>query len=239
MNTSNPVSQTGRSGGGISILNTGYRSVHCITYSTLLLSHRIIFQMICCPCLILSLTIMKKLLRKILNDIKVGVGSEFDRNFEREAFFSKAWAKRKSPIRSGRHLLVDRGGLRRSIKGNTHTDHVSFSSSLPYSGIHNNGGEITVTARMKRYFWAKYKEASGGMGRTKKGQLRQNKRNKQLSSEAEFYKAMALMRVGSKVKIPQRQFIGNAPEVERLVEDIIKENVKPYLESIPGELKKL
>lgn len=181
---------------------------------------------------------MDKLIKKILKDIKVRVGSEFDRNFEQEAFFSQKWARRKSPVRGNKHLLIDRGHLRRSISGRTTTNAVEFSSSQPYAAIHNQGGEITVTPKMKRYFWAKYNEATGGMGRNKKGQLRQNKRNKQLSSEAEFFKAMALMKVGKKIKIPQRQFIGNAPEVENLVEEIIKDNVIPYLERIPDKLKK-
>lgn len=236
MSTSNPVSQTGRYGGGISILNTEYQSVRYTICSTPLLTNRKIFLKICKPYLTLPKT-MKHLIKKILQDIKVGVGSEFDRNFEREAFFSRKWARRKSPI--GKHLLINRGHLRRSISGKVGPNNVSFSSSLPHAAIHNEGGEITVTPKMKRYFWAKYLEASGGMGRTKKGALRQNSKNRRLSQEAEFWKAMALMRVGKKIKIPQRQFIGNSPEVENLVEDIIKDTIKGYLETLPEKLKKL
>jgi phage gpG-like protein len=36
------------------------------------------------------------------------------------------------------------------------------------------------------------------------------------------------MKKGSKIKMPQRQFIGNAPEVEKAVREIIEENVEKY-----------
>ena len=33
---------------------------------------------------------VREVFRNILNDIRVGVGDEFDQNFERQAFFSEA-----------------------------------------------------------------------------------------------------------------------------------------------------
>ena len=44
---------------------------------------------------------VQKIIRNILNDIRVEMGDEFDRNFERQAFFSEAWQRRKSPTRPG------------------------------------------------------------------------------------------------------------------------------------------
>ena len=55
-------------------------------------------------------------IKKILRDIQVELTDEFDRNFEREAFFSEAWERRRSPVRANEHLLVDSGTLRRSIQ---------------------------------------------------------------------------------------------------------------------------
>lgn len=40
---------------------------------------------------------MRKIIRRILKDIRVEMGDEFDRNFERQAFFSEAWQRRGSP----------------------------------------------------------------------------------------------------------------------------------------------
>lgn len=175
--------------------------------------------------------------RKILKDIKVDLTSEFDLNFERQAFFGEAWQRRKSPLRGDGHILVDSGALRRSISSRSDETSITFMSSSPYASIHNNGGEIKVTRRMKSFFWHKYYEAVGGFGRKKNGSLRENKKNRQLSTEAEFYKAMALMKVGSVIKIPRRRFLGTSPELEQRVKDIIETNLAEYFATIPQKLK--
>ena len=50
---------------------------------------------------------IQKIIKNILNDIRVDLTDEFDQNFERQAFFSKEWQRRKSPTRPGGHILVD------------------------------------------------------------------------------------------------------------------------------------
>ena len=50
-----------------------------------------------------------QIIKNILRDIQVEMTDEFDRNFERQAFFSEAWQRRKSPTRPGGHILVDTG----------------------------------------------------------------------------------------------------------------------------------
>lgn len=166
--------------------------------------------------------------RRILSDIRIDLGDEWDQNFEREGFFAEKWQRRHSPLRPGGHILVDTGKLRQSIKSRSDAESITFYSDLPYAGIHNEGGEIKVTARMKRYFWHRYYEAQGGFGRKKNGELRQDKRNRQLGTEAEFWRAMALMKEGKAIKIPKRQFLGMAPEVEKDVRDIIEKNLTEY-----------
>lgn len=175
---------------------------------------------------------VKEVFRRILNDLRVDLTDEFDQNFERQAFFSQAWERRKSPIRPGGHILVDSGGLRRSIKSRTTDNSITFYSELPYAAIHNEGGEIVVTARMKKYFWFKYHSATGSFGRKKNGERRNDKMNRQLTSEADFWKAMALMKVGAKIKIPRRQFLGAAPEVEERVRKIVEDNLTEYVDNI-------
>lgn len=178
-----------------------------------------------------------KILRKIIRDIKVDLTSEFDLNFERQAFFGEAWQRRKSPLRGDGHILVDSGALRRDIISRSDDTSITFMASLPYASIHNNGGEIKVTRRMKSFFWHKYYEAISGFGRKKDGSLRNDKKNKQLSTEAEFYKAMALMKVGSSIKIPRRRFLGTSPELEQRVKDIIEMNLAEYFATLPSKLK--
>ncbi len=171
---------------------------------------------------------LNKAIAESLQDIRVELVDEFDRNFERKAFFSKGWQRRRSGYRSDKPLLIDTGNLRRSIAGESTDNSVVFTSNAPQAHIHNHGGDITVTYKMKAYFWHKFKEANGGFGHTKKGERRKDKRNVALSEEAQFYRAMALMKVGRKIRIPQRQFIGNSPEVEDAVREIVEENLQRF-----------
>lgn len=168
------------------------------------------------------------IIRNILRDIQVEMADEFDRNFERQAFFSEAWQRRKSPTRPGGHILVDTGGLRRSVTSLVRDNSIVFRSEHPAAAIHNEGGEIKVTERMRRFFWYKYYEASGAFGRRKDGTPRKDRRTVRLTAEAEFWRCMALMKPGSVIRIPRRRFLGNAPEVEQTVRKIIEENITEY-----------
>lgn len=150
---------------------------------------------------------LRKVVKRILSDIRVELGDEFDQNFERQGFFAEKWQRRKSPIRGDGHILVASGDLRKSIRSRSDESSITFYSDLAYAGIHNEGGEIKVTAKMKRFFWHKYYE-----------------------TKDEFWKAMALMKVGKTIKIPRRQFLGMAPEVETEVRKIIEDNLTQYFE---------
>ena len=174
-------------------------------------------------------------IRHILSDIRVEIGDEFDKNFERQGFFTKAWARRKSPIRGDGHILVASADLRKSVQSRSDATSITFYSSSPYAAIHNEGGEIKVTEKMKRYFRAKFYES---MGMTKKqGGKRRTLTDggfyawtsqMNLNSNAEFWRAMALMKVGKTIKIPKRQFLGMAPEVEKEVTKIIEDELEEY-----------
>lgn len=171
------------------------------------------------------------IVRRILKDIRIELGDEFDKNFERQAFFSEAWERRKSPIRPGRAILTDTGQLRRSIRSRTTENSITFYTDLPYAAIHNEGGEIKVTKKMKSFFWHKYYEATGSFGRKKDGGKRNDKRTRQLTTEAEFWKFMALKKEGTSIVIPKRQFLGKSPEVEKAVKEIVEENMTEYFNS--------
>lgn len=168
------------------------------------------------------------IIRRILQDLQVELKDEFDQNFERQAFFSEAWQRRKSPLRPGGTILVDTGQLRSSIMSRTTDNSITFYTTLPYAEIHNDGGEIVVTEKMKRFFWHKYYAATGSFGRKKDGSLSRSKRTVQLSTEAEFWKFMALKKKGTAIKIPHRRFLGTSPEVEKTVREIIEENITEY-----------
>lgn len=186
---------------------------------------------------------VNRLIRVTLKDIKVEALDEFDRNFEREAFFNDKWARRKYNDDESRGLLIKTGNLRRSITGRiTDRDSVVIETTQPYAKIHNEGGTITVTRKMKKYFWWKYITITGSkrmkagipityserFSRKKDGTLRNTKRNRELTEEAKFYRAMALKKAGSKITIPKRQFIGNHPDLEKLLKEIFYNNAKNF-----------
>lgn len=175
---------------------------------------------------------MQGVIRRILKDIAIDMADEFDQNFTRQAFFTEAWARRKGPLRPGGATLVDTGSLRRSIKVRRTDTAVIFETFSPYAAIHNDGGEITVTTKMKRFFWWKYMSATGAFGRKKDGTPRKDKRTVHLSEVAEFWKALALKKVGSKIIIPRRRFLGEHPDVEKVVTGIIETALKEYFDQI-------
>ena len=145
------------------------------------------------------------LFKRLLKDIQIELNDEFDRNFERKAFFNTAWQPEiRSSIGS---LMMRTGALRKSIRSKIDGNTIKWKSSLPYAEIHNSGGTIRVTQRMKGFFWYQFRLATGGD-------------NKNLNKDALFWRAMALKPVGSVITIPKRQFIGEHPIVEQNVKEI-------------------
>lgn len=189
---------------------------------------------------------VRAVFRSILTDIGVELGDEFDQNFERQGFFSEKWARRKSPTRPGGLTLVATSGLRRSIKSRTTDNSITFYSDKPYAEIHNEGGEIKVTERMKRFFRYKFYDAQGGFDRKSSGTPKRKLTDggfyawtskMSLNTEAEFWRVMALMKVGSTIKIPQRKFLGTSPEVEAAVRKIVEDNLNEYINNIDFNIK--
>ena len=182
---------------------------------------------------------MNTFFKNLLNDVKTELMDEFDRNFERKAFFDKPWnEKTKFPNKRG-SLLMRTGKLRRSLKSRIAGNAISFTSSMPYAAIHNEGGTITVTAKMKRYFWAMYYQAGGAITYAVKSKTMANtKRNRALTAEAGFFKAMALKPIGTKIKIEQRRFIGHHTRVDTIVKNVVDANLRQLEKQITAKFKK-
>ena len=154
---------------------------------------------------------MTDIKRKILNDIRVELSDEFDRNFQRKAFFGQPWPPRKMNGRGS--LLMVTGRLRRSIRSQVTSDSVVWETSERYAAIHNYGGTIRVTAKMKKFFWYKYKV-----------------------TKDDAWKWMALMKVGSQIVIPQRQFLGDHPEVRKRAEAVVSRNLQRFGQELAKRL---
>lgn len=176
--------------------------------------------------------------------LPVKVGNEainmFKDNFTDGGFFGRSW---EQPIRCklsfngarGQYgpLLSGSSHLMRSFDKDTNTPgKVIIKNPVEYAAIHNEGGTITVTAKMKRYFMARFIETKGSMGLTKvRRRLSKNQRNQALSREARFYLAMAHKKEGSTIRMPKRQFMGNHPVLAKKINDIIYNELKKFIDT--------
>lgn len=162
----------------------------------------------------------QQLFNLLLKDIKIELDDEFDRNFERKAFFDRQW---HPAIRNTIGSLLNRtGALRKSLRSEIEgKNSIKWESSLIYADAQNAGAKITVTQKMKNFFWYKFIMATGG-----------DKRN--MNAEATFWKAMALKKVGSIIVIEKRQFIGDHPQVHTAIkntaDDWIANDLKPFID---------
>lgn len=102
---------------------------------------------------------------------------------------------------------------------------VRIFNEVAYAGVHNDGATITVTARMKKYFWARHYEALGARVRTKKGKLSRSKYNEAMNREAAFWRAMATKKVGTMIKMPKRKFFGIDNALKAKVNKIINDEL--------------
>jgi len=58
--------------------------------------------------------------------------------------------------------------------------------------MHLMGGTITVTPKMKSFFWAMYYQSAGSVKKTSTGKVSRSKSNIQATGDAAFWQAMAL-----------------------------------------------
>lgn len=175
----------------------------------------------------LQLEVQKKLqeLLRLTNrvlPVKVGraVRDSVRENFRKGGFYGTPW---QAPLRT--QLGIGGPGYGPLLSGTNHlmmsTDYIPgegrviIQNTLVYAPIHNDGGSITVTAKMKGFFWSQHYKARGDA--------------KELSTEAQFWRNMALKKVGSQIKIVQRQFLGEHPEVNRIVSEIVNKELTNFI----------
>lgn len=147
--------------------------------------------------------------RKLLSDMRVELTEEFDKNFERKAFFTDKWKKRANPNAKGSLLMVT-GTLRRSIKSEVRGNGVRFSSAVPYASIHNVGGTGTIHV---------------------KAHTRRGKKGK----KGKTHQVKAHMR---SFEMPQRQFIGDGDRTKEIIKEVISDNIKDFNVQLTRVLKK-
>ena len=167
-------------------------------------------------------------LRDRVLPIKVGraVQAGVRENFRRGNFYGSAqWL---TPLRTSLGFRGAGGKYGPLLSGSNHlmmsTDYyvpkpgtVVIISDTPYSNTHNEGEEIGVTTKMRKYFWARH--------------LEDKKRYGAEAPETEFWKRMARKKPGSHIKIPRRHFLGPDKAVDRTVNDIINNELENFIKS--------
>ncbi|MDR0729922.1 MAG: hypothetical protein LBF19_07375 [Prevotellaceae bacterium] len=139
------------------------------------------------------------------------------------------WQETDNPLK--RKTMFNSGVLMDSVRATEEsTKRVVVSSDTVYSAIHNEGGVITVTAQMKKYWWTQYMRFAGKVKTAKSGKRSQSKDKQKPSTKAEFCKRMALMKVGSKIKIPQRQFMGESQTLMSRLDEKLGAKIAEYWE---------
>ena len=177
-----------------------------------------------------------KLVRTLLSDIRVELDDEFDKNFERQGFFTESWQRRVGPLRPGGATLVDSSTLRRSFRSEIRGGDLVFVYGAPYAPYHNEGATVRVTQRMKMYFRHRYYELSGHVRKSSSprshrltdGGFYAMMQRGNAGDEAKFWGYMSLKKVGSVIRIPMRRFLGTSPEVERTVREVIEDVLEEF-----------
>ena len=171
-----------------------------------------------------SLEELKKLyLHKLPVKVGVAVRDSVRQNFRQGDFYgTNRWGQPLRVTLGFRGAPGQRGPL---LSGSNHlmmnTDYqplpgrVIIRNNEVYAATHNDGEDITVTERMKRFFWAKQMEDKERMGEN--------------APETEFWKRMALKKPGSRITIPQRHFLGPGPAVDKLVNDVINKELQEFI----------
>lgn len=147
-----------------------------------------------------------KLKESILSDMRVELAEMFDRNFERKGFFGEQWKPRKDTKAKGSLLHVT-GKMRRSLRGTVQGNGVHFTSPLPYTSLHNEGGtfmqRVRAHTRRNRHTGKTHRVRSHSRTRT----------------------------------MPKRQFIGDHPEVQKAIRGIIDEHVTGFFNDLAKKMK--
>ena len=155
----------------------------------------------------------------IAKDIAVLAADEFDKNFDRQAFFNEKWRSSKYVDRENermskkesrkRKILQKTGALRKSIRYTINGRTITFGSSVKYAEIHNEGGDI---------------EHPGGTAFFKKG-------DKMIwVSNRKAYRKKYPRTNPHTISIPQRQFVGEHPMLDKMIENEVINTIKNALQ---------
>ncbi|RWX03375.1 phage virion morphogenesis protein [Flavobacterium cerinum] len=148
---------------------------------------------------------------RIPQQIAITAVNFFKRNFDREGFVDQPfqkWKPLKNPRDRGRKILTKSGRLKRGLKKlqvSRNKVIVGIGNDIKYAQLQNDGGRIPITPKMRRYFWAMFKQTGN-----------------------EYYKGLALTKK-THIDIPKRQFIGDSKAIVVTIDRLIVKELKRSL----------
>ena len=148
----------------------------------------------------------------ILKDARVKLTEMFNNNFREQGFFGQKWVATKTSKVNKRgkgSILIVTGAMRRSIKSAVKGMAVVFSSHLPYTALHNEGGKFAQSVRAH---------------------------TRTVKKTGKAYNVRAHSR---QMEMPQRQFIGNHPKVQEALGDIVFKNLQRQSQQLADKFNKL
>jgi phage gpG-like protein len=145
------------------------------------------------------------LIKNILSDMKVELTEIFDRNFEEKGFFGDLWKPRKKEGKGT--LLVVTSKMRRSIRAAIAGRKLIYTSAVPYTALHNEGGKFAQNVRAHE---------------------RRNRR----TGNKHAVRAHARL-----VNMVKRQFIGDHPRVRLAIGEIVNDNMTDFLNNLANKLR--
>lgn len=129
-------------------------------------------------------------------------------------------------------LLSGTNHLRDSTDMDPQRGRVRIFNDVQYATVHNDGATITVTAKMKKYFWYRHIQSRGALRKMKSGKLSQSRRNQSMSRESSFWLSMAVKPVGSKINMPKRRFMGIDKELKTKINQTINKELEDLIHGI-------
>ena len=178
----------------------------------------------------LSLNDLEKRFKQVLNAMPTVMGqaavTHFQENITKRQGLPTGGALQRFKGRvfegrpRGKGILNDTGNLVDSIKIISRSQNCVEvgirPTEMPYAQVHQEGGQIPITQKMRKFFWAQYYQHASSAGRSR------GKRAISTSKEANFWKAMALKRKNTTINIPKRQFMDATPDLEKAILRVIK-----------------
>ena len=144
----------------------------------------------------------------------------FKQRFTSKEWEGTAWPSARYPVAAG-SLMLRSGALVNSIRpsmvGPGKVVVSAGGGKVPYARIHNEGGQIPVTLKMKKWAWAMHYRAGG------------TPKDGAPTPQAKFYKAMALQKPGSVINMPRRQFMGISPRLNELILHTLKKDYNHFI----------